>query len=139
MSSHIQRRLAAVVSMDVVGYSRMIGRDEDATIAALRRCRDETVAPMIAAFDGRVVKTLGDGWLLEFASVVNATRCALEIQKTLLIKQSDATSAGIGNLVDADLGRESAKLQALQVRQQLGVQALEIANQAPRVILNFFQ
>ncbi len=64
---------------------------------------------------------------------------SLEIQKTLLIKQSDVTSAGIGNLVDADLGRESARLQALQVREQLGLQALQIANQAPRVILNFFQ
>ncbi|WP_297730540.1 flagellin [uncultured Maricaulis sp.] len=64
---------------------------------------------------------------------------SLEIQKTLLVKQSDATSAGIGNLVDADLGRESARLQALQVREQLGLQALQIANQAPRVILNFFQ
>ncbi|ABI66578.1 MAG: flagellin [Maricaulis maris] len=64
---------------------------------------------------------------------------SLEIQKTLLVKQMDVTSAGIGNLVDADLGRESAKLQALQVREQLGIQALEIANRSPRVILNFFQ
>jgi len=64
---------------------------------------------------------------------------SLEIQKTLLVKQMDVTSAGIGNLVDSDLGRESAKLQALQVREQLGMQALEIANRSPRVILNFFQ
>ena len=64
---------------------------------------------------------------------------SLTIQKTLLVKQTDVTSAGIGNLIDADLGRESARLQALQVREQLGVQALEIANQAPRVILSFFQ
>ena len=64
---------------------------------------------------------------------------SLEIQKTLLVKQIDVTEAGIGNLVDADLGRESARLQALGVREELGVQALEIANRAPRVILNFFQ
>ncbi|OLF78306.1 hypothetical protein AWH62_15850 [Maricaulis sp. W15] len=64
---------------------------------------------------------------------------SLEIQKTLLVKQIDVTSAGIGNLIDADLGRESAKLQALQVREQLGIQALEIANRSPRVILSFFQ
>lgn len=64
---------------------------------------------------------------------------SLEIQKTLLVKQIDVTEAGIGNLVDADLGRESARLQALRVREELGVQALEIANRAPRVILNFFQ
>jgi len=64
---------------------------------------------------------------------------SLEIQKELLVKQMDVTSAGIGNLVDADLGRESAKLQALQVREQLGIQALEVANRSPRVILSFFQ
>ncbi|BDX00532.1 flagellin [Maricaulis maris] len=64
---------------------------------------------------------------------------SLEIQKTLLVKQIDVTEAGIGNLVDADLGRDSARLQALRVREELGVQALEIANRAPRVILNFFQ
>ncbi|WP_323761650.1 flagellin [Maricaulis sp.] len=64
---------------------------------------------------------------------------SLAIQKELLIKQIDVTSAGIGNLVDADLGRESAKLQALQVREQLGMQALEVANRSPRVILSFFQ
>ncbi|WP_366511547.1 flagellin [Maricaulis sp.] len=64
---------------------------------------------------------------------------SLTIQKTLLVKQMDATSAGIGNLVDADLGRESARLQALQVREQLGIQALEIANRSPRIILSFFQ
>lgn len=64
---------------------------------------------------------------------------SLEIQKTLLVKQIDVTEAGIGNLVDADLGRDSARLQALGVREELGVQALEIANRAPRVILNFFQ
>lgn len=64
---------------------------------------------------------------------------SLEIQKTLLVKQIDVTEAGIGNLVDVDLGRDSARLQALGVREELGVQALEIANRAPRVILNFFQ
>jgi len=64
---------------------------------------------------------------------------ALQIQRELSIKQIDATAAGIGSLVDADLGRESAKLEAMMVRQQLGIQALEIANRAPRMILGFFQ
>ena len=64
---------------------------------------------------------------------------SLEIQKTLLVKQIDVTEAGIGNLVDADLGRDSARLQALGVREELGMQALEVANRAPRVILSFFQ
>jgi flagellin len=63
----------------------------------------------------------------------------LEIQRTLLVKQIDVTDAGIGSLIDADLGRESAKLKALMVREELGMQALAIANEAPRTILRFFQ
>ncbi len=64
---------------------------------------------------------------------------ALEIQKTFLGKLSDSIEAGIGNLVDADLAKESARLQALQVKQQLGAQALSIANQAPSIVLSFFR
>jgi len=63
----------------------------------------------------------------------------LEIQRTLLVKQIDVTDAGIGNLVDADLGREAAKLRALMVREELGMQALAVANEAPKTILRFFQ
>ena len=63
----------------------------------------------------------------------------LELQKTFVNKLSDAIEVGIGNLVDADLARESAQLQALQVRQQLGLQALSIANQAPGTVLSLFQ
>ncbi len=64
---------------------------------------------------------------------------SLTIQKTFVSKLSDETERGIGNLVDADMARESAKLQAIQVQQQLGVQALSIANQAPQTIISFFQ
>lgn len=63
----------------------------------------------------------------------------LGIQKKMLTKQYDATAAGIGNLVDADLGRDRARLAALDVREQLGIQSLEIANRAPAMILNFFR
>ena len=64
---------------------------------------------------------------------------ALALQKTFVIKLSDATEAGIGNLVDADMARESARLQSLQVKQQLGVQALSIANQAPSILSQLFR
>jgi flagellin len=64
---------------------------------------------------------------------------ALEVQKTFLGKLSDSIEAGIGNLVDADLAKESARLQALQVKQQLGAQALSIANSAPSIVLSFFR
>jgi class 3 adenylate cyclase len=67
-----QRRLAAIVSADVAGYSRLMGRDESGTLAALKSLRREVVDPAIASHGGRIVKTTGDGLLLEFPSVVNA-------------------------------------------------------------------
>jgi adenylate cyclase len=75
-----QRKLAAIVAADVVGYSRLIGRDESGTLAALKAVREEVVDPAIAAHHGRIVKTMGDGLLLEFGSVVDAVRCAIEMQ-----------------------------------------------------------
>ncbi len=72
-------------------------------------------------------------------ATLGAQSKALEVQKTFLGKLSDSIEAGIGNLVDADLAKESARLQALQVKQQLGAQALSIANQAPSIVLSFFR
>ncbi len=78
-----ERRLAAIVSADVVGYSRLMGVDETGTLSALRAHRAELIDPKIAEHGGRIVKTMGDGLLLEFPSVVNATRCAIEIQQAM--------------------------------------------------------
>ena len=78
-----QRRLAAIVSADVAGYSRLMGRDESGTLAALKALRQEVVDPAIANHGGRIVKTTGDGLLLEFPSVVNAVRCAVEVQTAM--------------------------------------------------------
>jgi adenylate cyclase len=78
-----QRRLAAIVSADVAGYSRLMGRDESGTLAALKSLRQEVVDPAIASHGGRIVKTTGDGLLLEFPSVVNAVRCAVELQTAI--------------------------------------------------------
>jgi adenylate cyclase len=78
-----QRRLAAIVSADVADYSRLMGRDESGTLAALKALRQEIVDPAIAKHGGRIVKTTGDGLLLEFPSVVNAVRCAVEMQTTM--------------------------------------------------------
>ena len=80
MSENAQRRLAAIVLADVVGYSRLIGRDEAGTLAALRWHRAELIDPKITEYGGRIVKTLGDGLLIEFPSVVHATQCSLELQ-----------------------------------------------------------
>ena len=75
------RRLAAVVAADVVGYSRLMGRDESGTLAALKGHRRELIDPKIAEYGGRIVKSTGDGLLLEFPSVVDAVRCAVDIQR----------------------------------------------------------
>ena len=76
-----QRRLAAIVSADVVGYSLLMGRDDSATLAGLKAHRRELIDPKIAEYGGRIVKTTGDGLLLEFSSVVEAVRCAVDVQR----------------------------------------------------------
>ena len=84
-----QRRLAAIVSADVAGYSRLMGRDESGTLAALKALRSEVVDPCIAKHNGRIVKTTGDGLLLEFASVVDAVRCVIEVQTAMAERTAD--------------------------------------------------
>ena len=77
------RKLAAILAADVVGYSRLAGADEDRTLARLRSLRSDLVDPTIAVHNGRVVKRTGDGLIVEFRSVVDAVRCALEIQNAM--------------------------------------------------------
>ena len=77
----LQRRLAAILSADVVGYSRLMGIDEAGTLARLKAIRRDLIDPLIAAHSGRTVKLMGDGALVEFASAVDAVTCAIEIQK----------------------------------------------------------
>ena len=77
----IERKLAAILAADVVGYSRLVGLDEAGTIARLRTLRQEFIEPLIAEYRGRVVKLMGDGALVEFASAVDAVECAVAIQK----------------------------------------------------------
>ncbi len=83
MHERTQRRLAAIVSADVVGYSRLMGADETGTLAALRAHRAELIDARIADFGGRIVKTMGDGLLLEFPSVVDAVQCVVEVQQAM--------------------------------------------------------
>jgi len=84
-----QRRLAAIVSADVVGYSRLMGRDESGTLATLKAHRRELIDLKIAEYGGRIVKTTGDGLLLEFASVVDAVRCAVDVQRGMAERNVD--------------------------------------------------
>ena len=77
----LQRRLAAILSADVVGYSRLMGIDETGTLARLKGMRRDLIDPLIAAHSGRTVKLMGDGALVEFASAVDAVTCAIEPHK----------------------------------------------------------
>jgi class 3 adenylate cyclase/pimeloyl-ACP methyl ester carboxylesterase len=77
----VERRLAAIVAVDVAGYSRLMGVDEEGTLAQLKGHRQALVDPKIEEHRGRIVKTTGDGMLIEFASVVDAVRCAVEVQR----------------------------------------------------------
>src|SRR4029077_18283600 len=84
----VERRLAAILAVDVAGYSRLMGEDEEGTLAALRAVRRELGDPKIAEHRGRIVKTTGDGLLAEFASVVDAVRCAVEVQREMITRNA---------------------------------------------------
>src|SRR5207237_2402693 len=79
----VERRLAAILAADVAGYSRLIEADEEGTLGRLKALRAGVIDPKIAAHRGRIVKTTGDGLLVEFPSVIDALRCADEMQTTL--------------------------------------------------------
>jgi adenylate cyclase len=79
----VERRLTAILVADVVGYSRLMGADEEGTLERLRALRRELVDPKIAEHRGRLVKTTGDGLLIEFGSVVDALRCAVDVQREM--------------------------------------------------------
>ncbi|MGE0260486.1 MAG: adenylate/guanylate cyclase domain-containing protein, partial [Alphaproteobacteria bacterium] len=89
----MERRLAAILAADVAGYSRLIGDDEEGTLAALRALRREVVDPAISEHRGRVVKTTGDGLLAEFQSVLDALRCAAAVQCEIALRNA-AVAAG---------------------------------------------
>src|SRR6185436_16478902 len=79
----MERRLSAILAADVVGYSRLMGEDEVGTLSRLQSCRRELVDPAIEEFRGRIIKLIGDGALVEFASVVDAVQCAAAIQRKM--------------------------------------------------------
>src|SRR6202051_3633832 len=85
----VERRLAAILAADVAGYSRLMGANEEATLAQLKSVRRALVDPTIAAHRGRIVKTTGDGMLVEFASAVDAARCAVEGQRGMAVHGAD--------------------------------------------------
>ncbi|WP_331376012.1 adenylate/guanylate cyclase domain-containing protein [Sinorhizobium chiapasense] len=89
----MERRLAAILAADVVGYSRLMGVDEVGTLARLKACRRESVDPAIEEFHGRIIKLMGDGALVEFASVVDAVQCAAAFQRKMASRDQGVTAA----------------------------------------------
>jgi class 3 adenylate cyclase/tetratricopeptide (TPR) repeat protein len=89
MREPVQRRLAAILAADVAGYSRLMGADEEGTLERLKAHRRELVDPKIREHRGRIVKTTGDGMLVEFPSVVDAARCAVEVQRAMIDRNAD--------------------------------------------------
>src|ERR1700686_3182472 len=96
----VQRRLAAILAADVAGYSRLMGADEEGTLARLKALRAGLIDPAIAGHNGRIVKTTGDGLLVEFASVVGAMRCAIQWQGAM----GERAATGIQFRIVVNLG-----------------------------------
>src|SRR6266853_1668443 len=97
----VERRLAAILAADVAGYSRLMGADEEGTHAALSALRREVSDPRIAEHRGRIVKTTGDGLLIEFPSVVDAVRCAVAVQQAMPERD---TGAAADNRIELRIG-----------------------------------
>jgi adenylate cyclase len=101
--ARIERRLAAILAADVAGYSRLMGTDEVGTLAALKTLRREIVDPAIAQHRGRIVKTTGDGMLVEFASAVDAVTCAIAVQDKMA-ERSGASTVAINFRIGINVG-----------------------------------
>ena len=99
--ARVERRLAAILAADVAGYSRLMGVDEEGTLAALKARRRELIDPKIAEHRGRIVKTTGDGALVEFASAVDAVRCAIDIQRGMAERNLNIPGDAGSNSVSA--------------------------------------
>ncbi len=85
----MERRLAAILAADVVGYSRLMAADEAGTLAQLKTHRKELIEPKTAEYHGRVVKLMGDGTLMEFGSVVDAVTFAVDVQRAMALRNTD--------------------------------------------------
>jgi len=113
----IERRLAAILSADVVGYSRLMGEDEAGTLARLKAHRAELVDPTIAEHQGRIGKLMGDGTLVEFPSVVDAVECAVAVREEFAENMTDEAFERIkalGRQIESSAGDE-ADLDELQL------------------------
>ena len=111
VEDRVDRRLAAIFAADIAGYSRLMGADEEGTLRQLKEHRKELVDPKITEHRGRIVKTTGDGMLVEFVSVVDTVRCAVDIQRGMRERNSDIpvekriqfrVGINVGDIIDGD-------------------------------------
>jgi len=100
----MERRLTAILAADVAGYTRLMRANEDGTLAQLKALRTELVDPKIAAYRGRLVKLMGDGMLVEFHSVVDAVRCAAELQRAIARRNADVADVADGGRLEFRMG-----------------------------------
>jgi adenylate cyclase len=103
------RKIAAILAADVVGFSRLTGADEDRTLARLRALRSDLTDPTIAVNNGRVVKRTGDGLIAEFRSVVDAVRCAIEIQSGMAERNGASRPTSASNSASASISATSSR------------------------------
>src|SRR5882762_493065 len=101
MKQPVERRLAAILAADVAGYSRLMGADEEGTHERLKAHRRELVDSKITEHRGRIVKTTGDGLLVEFASVVDAVRCAIDLQRGMAERNAAIPSEVVRELLNS--------------------------------------
>ncbi|TMJ46166.1 MAG: adenylate/guanylate cyclase domain-containing protein, partial [Alphaproteobacteria bacterium] len=103
-TGYVERRLAAVLAADVAGYSRLMGADEVGTLSVLKAVRGELVDPEIAEHKGRIVKTTGDGMLVEFASSVDAVTCAIAIQRRMAERAASTADSQLRYRIGINIG-----------------------------------
>ena len=102
-TGRVERRLAAILAADVAGYSRLIGADEEGTLARLKVHRRELIDPKVSGHRGRIVKTTGDGFLAEFGSVIDALRCATEVQEGIAERNAGVSPASASTIASASI------------------------------------
>ena len=100
----MRRSLTAVLAADVVGYSALMGKDAEGTLATLRRLRTEILAPTVASKRGRLVKSMGDGWVVAFSAVADAVECAMQVQDRLKVDGAMQLRMGVhlGDVTEED-------------------------------------
>ena len=97
------RKIVAILVSDVVGYSRLAGADEDRILARLRTLRSDLIDPLISVHHGRIVKRTGDGSIIEFRSVVDAVRLAIEVQSAMVERNAGSRPTGASNFGSASI------------------------------------